>query len=66
MVIDFLKLYDKIIKNAEFTETVNKKVIPSKIFKDFVEDVLNGNIENNNKNELYKKRLNVVKNDLDK
>ena len=41
---DFIELYDTIIKNGEFTETVNKKVISSKIFKDFVEDILNGNI----------------------
>ena len=63
---DFLELYDKIIKNGEFTETVNKKVISSKIFKDFAEDVLNGNFKNNNKNEIYKKRLDGVENDLDK
>ena len=63
---EFLKLYDKIIKKKEFTETVNKKVISSKIFKDFIEDILNGNINNSNKKEIYKKRLDGVENDLTK
>ena len=62
----FLKLYDEIIKNGEFAETANKKVISSKIFKDFAEDILNGNIKNNNKEEIYKKRLDGVENDLTK
>ena len=61
---DFLKSYGEKIKNGEFTETANKKVISSKIFKDFAEDILNGNIKNNNKNEIYKKRLDGVENDL--
>ena len=42
---EFLKLYDKIIKEKEFTETVNKKVISSKIFKNFIEDILSGKIK---------------------
>ena len=62
---EFLKLYDKIIKE-EFTGTVNKKVISSKIFKDFKEDILKGEINNNNKKVIYKKRLNGVENDLTK
>ena len=33
----------------ENTETVNKKVISSKILRDFVEDILNGKINKNNK-----------------
>ena len=46
----------KIIKNGEFIETANKKVISSKIFKDFVEDILNEKINNNNKKiYIYKK-----------
>ena len=63
---EFLKLYDKIIKEKEFTGTFNKKVISSKIFKDFIEDILSGEINNNNKNEIYKKRLNDAENDLTK
>ena len=42
---EFLKLYDKIIKEKEFTETVNKKVISSKIFKNLIEDILSGKIK---------------------
>ena len=63
---EFLKLYDEIIKKGEFTGTANKKVISSKIFKDFTEDILNGKIKNNNKQEIYKKRFNNVENDLSK
>ena len=63
---EFLKLYEKIIKEEEFTGTVNKKVISSKIFKDFIEDILSGKINNNNKKEIYKKRLDGVGNDLTK
>ena len=63
---EFLKLYDKIIKEEEFTGTVNRKVISSKIFKDFIEDILSGEINDNNKKEIYKKRLDGVENDLTK
>ena len=58
---EFLKSYDKIIKEEEFTRTVNKKVISSKIFKDFIEDILSGNINDNNKKEIYKKGSMVLK-----
>ena len=63
---EFLKLYDKIIKEKEFTGTFNKKVISSKIFKDLIEDILSEEINNNNKKEIYKKRLNDVENALTK
>ena len=63
---EFLKLYNDIIKNGEFTETANKKVISSKIFKDFVEDILNGKINNNNKKEIYEKRFDDVEKKLTK
>ena len=53
---EFLKLFDKIIKEEEFTGTVNKKVILSKIFNDFIGDILSGNINDNNKKEIYKKK----------
>ena len=62
---EFLKLYDKTIKE-EFAGTFNKKVISSKIFKDFIEDILSGNINDNNKKEIYKKRLYDVENNLTK
>ena len=63
---DFSKLYNEIIKNEKFTETVNKKVISSKIFRDFVEDILNGKINNNNKKEKYKKGFDDVEKNLTK
>ena len=61
---EFLKLYDKIIKEEKFTGTVNKKVISSKIFKDFIEDILSGNINDNNKIAIYEKRFDDVENNL--
>ena len=63
---ELLKLSNEIIKNGESTETANKKVISSKIFKDFAEDILNGKIRNNNKKEIHKERLDGVENDLTK
>ena len=57
---EFLKLYNEIIKKGEFTETANKKVISSKIFKKFAEDILNRNINNNNKKNM-KKILAILK-----
>ena len=33
---EFLKLYDEIIKNGEFSEKIEKKSISSKLFKDFL------------------------------
>ena len=59
-----LKLYDKIIKE-EFTGTVNKKVISSKIFKDFIEDIVEI-LTIIVKKEIYKKRLYNVENNLTK
>ena len=63
---NFLKLYSKITENGEFTETANKKVISSKIFKDFAEDILNGKINNNNKKEKYKRRFDDIEKKLTK
>ena len=63
---EFLKLYNEIIKNGEFPITANKKVISSKIFKKFVEDILNGKIDNYNKKEEYKKRFYDVEKNLTK
>ena len=63
---EFLELYNKIIKNGEFTITANKKIISSKIFKKFVEDILNGKIDNNNKKEKYNERFYDVEKNLTK
>ena len=58
---EFLKLNDKIIKNGEFTGTANKKVISSKIFKDFAEDISNGKIKIIIKKKNMKKSLAMLK-----
>ena len=52
---EFLKLYNNIIKNGESSEKINKKVISSEIFKAFMDDILNGKI-NDNKIEKYVKK----------
>ena len=44
---EFLKLYHEIIKNGEFSEIIHKKVISSHIFKNFLENILSGNIKDN-------------------
>ena len=62
---EFLKLYDEIIKNGKFSEKIGKKSISSKLFKDFLEDLLNGKI-NDNKIENYIKKINDIEKDLNK
>ena len=62
---EFLKLYGEIIKNGEFSETINKKVISSYIFKDFLENILSGNIKNNEV-ENYIKGINDIEKKLNK
>ena len=44
---EFLKLYNKIIKNGEFSENINKKNISSYDFKKVMENILNGKIDDN-------------------
>ena len=62
---EFLKLYDEIIKNGEFSKKIGRKSISSKLFKDFLEDILNGKI-NDNKIENYIKKINDIEKDLNK
>ena len=67
----FLKLYDKIIKNGEFS-VLNKnknEYISSNIFKDFLEDILSGNIKYNDSkyyaeefDDIEKNLNNLIKN----
>ena len=61
----FLKLYDEIIKNGEFIEKFEKKSISSKAFKDFLEDILIGKI-NDNEIENYIEKINDIEKDLNK
>ena len=60
---EFLKLYNEIIKNGEFSKKTGKKSISSEIIKVFVEDILNGKI-NDNKIEKYIKKINNIEKDL--
>ena len=42
---EFLKLYDEIIKNGEFSVNTKDESISSGMFKHFLEDTLSGNIK---------------------
>ena len=42
---EFLELYDKIIENGEIIVNTENDTISSDIVKDFLEDILNGNIK---------------------
>ena len=44
---EFLKLYDEIIKNGEFSVDTQNEPITSGMFKKFLEDILSGNIKAN-------------------
>ena len=44
---EFLKLYNEIIKNGEFSVDTKKESITSGMFKKFLEDILSGNIKYN-------------------
>ena len=61
----FLKLYDEIIKNGEFSKKFKKKSISSKALQDFLEDILNGKI-NDNEIENYIEKINDIEKDLNK
>ena len=60
---EFLKLYYKIIKNGEFRVHTNNDYISSDLFKEFLEDILSGNIKDDEiKN--YEKEINNIEKDL--
>ena len=44
---EFLKLYNEIIKNGEFSENINKKNISSYEFKKIIANILNGKVDDN-------------------
>ena len=62
---EFLKLYDEIIKNGEFSVNTKNKSISSNMFKTFLEDILSGNIKDN-KAEDYIERINDIEKKLNK
>ena len=59
----FLKLYNEIIKNGEFSENINKKKFSSYDFKKVIENILNGKIDDNKMIKKIKK-INEIENDL--
>ena len=61
----FLKLYDEIIKNGEFSVDTKNESITSGTFKRFLEKILNGNIKYNEV-EDYIKSINDIEKDLNK
>ena len=54
---DFLKSYIKLLKEKDITETVNNEIISSEIFKNFMNAILYGAIDNNNIKEAYDQHL---------
>ena len=61
---EFLKLYNEIIKNGEFSEKISKKkFISSYDFKEFLESILNGKVDNNKIIKKVKK-INEIENNL--
>ena len=60
---EFLKLYNEIIRNGEFSEKINKKNISSYEFKKFMENILNGTV-NDNKMIKKIKIINKIENNL--
>ena len=63
---NFLKLFIKLIREKDITETVNNKVISSEIFKNFMNAILNGIIDNNNIKEKYNKYFSDIEKNLAK
>ena len=59
---EFLKLYNEIIKNGEFSENIKKKNISSYEFKKIIESILNGKVDDNKM--IKKKTINEIENDL--
>ena len=56
---EFLKLYNEIIKNGEFSENIKKKNISSYEFKKIIENILNGKVDDNKM--IKKKQLMKLK-----
>ena len=61
----FLKLYDEIIKNGEFSVNTKNGSISSNMFKYFLEDTLSGNIKDNEV-EDYIEGINDIEKELNK
>ena len=61
----FLKLYHEIVKNGEFNVNAKNKSISSNIFKNFLEDILSGDIKDNEAKD-YIKGINDIEKKLNK
>ena len=59
---EFLKLYDEIIKNGKFSVNTKNESISSKMFKFFLEDILSGNIKDNEVEDYTEDINNIEKN----
>ena len=60
---EVLKLYNKTIKNGEFRVHTNKDYVSWNLFKEFLENILGGNIEYNEvKN--YEEEIDNIEKDL--
>ena len=62
---NFLKSYVKLLKEKNITETVNNKVISLEIFKNFMNAILSGAIDNSNIKEAYDQHLSNIEKYLD-
>ena len=62
---NFLKSYIKLLNKKNVTETVNNKVISLEIFKNFMNAILYGAIDNNNIKEAYDQHLSNIEKYLD-
>ena len=61
---EFLKLYNKIIKNGEFKVITKKNdYISSDLFKEFLEDILSGKIKYNDLKD-YEEQIHITEKDL--
>ena len=58
---EFLKFYDEIIKNGEFNINTKNESISSGMFKIFLEDILSGNIKDNEVKKYTKSINNIEK-----
>ena len=62
---NFSKSYIKLLKEKDITETVNNEIISLEIFKNFMNAILYGAIDNNNIKEAHDEHLSNIEKYLD-